>query len=172
MNWTTNAPAAKPLSALTQSALGHYGSQAAVLEAWRISAQELAVAKELEARLRAVVFELNFPTPDEGVNRTDLPDGYKLKADYPFNYRLANKEKETEKALDDITAISQQAGFIADRLIVWKPDISIKEYRLLNPDKPEAQSEDQKKILAVLAPILTITPGSPQLEIEAPKAKR
>lgn len=169
--WSTGPGAApvKPLSALTQSALGHYGSEQAVLDAWKAAADALEKAKTLETALRTAVFEIKFPDPKEGVNRTDLANGWTLKAQYPYSYKVTNKEAQTEKAIDAITAISQQAGFIADRLIKWEPDLSIKEYRLLNPDNPAAQTAEQKAILAILQPILTIRPGSPQLEIEAPK---
>lgn len=168
--WQTTPQPTKPLSALTQSALGHYGSEAAVLAAWQAADAALSKAKELESALRAALFEINFPNPTEGTQRNTLANGWSLKAQVPYRYDLTNKEAKTEKAIDAMTEISQQAGFVADRLITWKPELSIKEYRLLNPDNPAMQSDEQKKILAVLAPILTIKPGSPQLELEPPKA--
>jgi hypothetical protein len=125
--------------------------------------------ENLEQRLRLVVFELEFPSPEEGTNRAPLPDGRELVCQYPYSYKLANKEGETEKALDAITAISQQAGFIADRLIKWEPDLSIKEYRTLNPDNPAGQTPEQKAIIAILQGVLTIKPGMPQMKIEQAK---
>lgn len=170
MSWSTTPTQAKPLSAAAQSALGHFGSGDAVLAEWQKAADALSAAKDYEARLRVVVVELNFPDPKEGTNRNQLPDGRSIKCSVPYRYDLSNKEAKAEKAIDDMTAISQQAGFVADRLIKWEPELSIKEYRLLNPDNPAAQTEEQKRILAILQTILTIKPGSPQIEIEEAKA--
>lgn len=169
MSWSTTPTAAKPLSAETQSALGHFGTGDAVLKEWHKSVAALQAAKDYESRLRAVVVELNFPMLNEGTNRFTLPDGSAVKAAVSYRYDISNKDAKAEKAIDDMTAISQQAGFIADRLIKWTPELSIKEYRLLNPDNPSAQTDEQKAILKLLAPILTITPGSPQVTLEAPK---
>lgn len=173
MNWTTGAPASKPLSIETQQVLGTYGGQQQVLQAWQAKATELETLKVQEMALRKAAVELYFPHPVEGVNRTELGNGWNLKADIKYNYKLNNKagEYNAEKALDDITSISQKAGFVAERLIKWNPDLSIKEYRELNPDMPEAQTDEQKKILGVLQKVLTITPGSPALDIEPPKKK-
>jgi hypothetical protein len=172
-DWTTTVtpPAAKPLSESARSAIAHYGDVDKVFAAWQNAATALALAKDLEQRLRNVVFELKFPNATEGTNRVELGGGYSLKCQYPYTYKLDDKESKTERALDAIAEISQQAGFIADRLVKWQPEISIKEYRLLNPDTPEAQTDEQKKILAIISPILTIKPGMPQLELEKPKGK-
>lgn len=168
-DWSTGpAPAQKPLSALAQSALGALGSQHAVLEAWKIADAALEKAKEHEARLREVVTELYFPSIQEGVNRTELPGGFKLKAQQSYRYDLSNKEGKTERAIEAMGEVSQKAGFIADTLVKWDPAISIKVYRELVATNAD---EDQRKVLAILqtSGILTITPGKPQLEIEPPK---
>lgn len=169
MSWSTGEQRA--LSIETQQVLGTYGGQTQVLQAWQQKAADLEALKAQEMQLRKAAFELYFAAPVEGTNRTELGGGWSLKGEYKFNYSLTNKNGATEKAYDDITAISQQAGFVADRLFSWQPELSIKEYRLLNPDNASAQTEEQKKILAVLQKVLTIKPGAPTLTIEQPKAK-
>lgn len=171
--WSTGAaPVEKPLSLETQHQLGKHGNETALIQAWETAANALMIARVAEMQLRLAVFEIKFPHAKEGVNRIELnSQGWNLKAQYPYRYDLSNKEAKTERAIDAMAEISQQAGFIADRLIKWEPELSIKEYRLLNPDNSAAQTDEQKKILALLQPILKITPGSPQLEIEPPKAK-
>lgn len=169
MSWTTGVQ--KTLSPQVQALLKQYGTPLGIVKAWQDAKANLDVWQAHERALRVAAFDLMFEAPTEGVNRVDLSDGYSLKASYPYSYKLTNKEAATEKALDAITEISQQAGFIADRLVKWEPEISIKEYKALNPGNPAAQSPEQKAILALLAPVLTIKPGMPQFEIEVPKGK-
>lgn len=173
MNWTTGKveQPTKPLSVDTQTALGHYGSQDAITFAWKDAQAALENAKAIEARLRRVVVELYFPTVAEGTNRAALPGGFELKCQQPYSYKLDNKEGKTERALDAIAEISQQAGFVADRLVSWLPELSIREFRSLNTDNPAAQTPEQKAIAAILSGVLTIKPGMPQLSIEPAKAK-
>ena len=172
MNWTTGpVTPPKPLSAVAQQAATAYGGPLGVVAQWRIAKAALDKAAVVERELRLAAFELMFADPKEGTNRVALTDGWSLKATYPYSYKVSNKESKAEQAIDAMAEISQQAGFIADRLIKWEPDLAIKEYRLLNPDNPAAQTDEQKKILALLTPILTITPGMPQFEIEPPKGK-
>jgi hypothetical protein len=63
--------------------------------------------------------------------------------------------------------LGERAAVIADRLIKWAPEMSVKEYRVL---KASTDPID-KALYALLEPILTVTPGSPQIEFEAPKGK-
>lgn len=165
MNWNTGKET-KPLSVSTQRILASYGTETKLLQEWESSKVALEIAKERESNLRAAVFEINFPNPEEGTQRVELGNGYSLKAVVSYRYDLSNKDGKAEAALDRMAAISDEAAFIADRLIKWKPELSIKEYRPLT--EPNA-SEDQKKLLALLQSILTITPGSPQVTLEPPK---
>lgn len=133
--------------------------------AWRDSQAQLENAKSVEMALRRAVFEIKFPDPKEGTQRFELGNGWKLKAQFPYNYKL--DPEKAEDTLDKIAKLSPTAAVIADRLCKWKPEVSIKEYRLLCEDK----SPEGEKARKLLDAILTITPGSPQLEIEPPKAK-
>lgn len=139
----------------------YWGNLNTLTEHWDQIKKKLDALKTEEALYRTAVFELRIEAPTEGVNRVALANGYHLKADYKFNYNLKNKAGETEAALERIAKIGNEGTFIADRLVRWKPELSITEYRLLSP-------EMKKEIDAVL----TITPGLPALEIEAPKAQK
>jgi hypothetical protein len=126
---------------------------------WQQAAKELDAAKLSETMLRRAVFEIKFPAAEEGTNRVELGNGYALKAVNKYNYRLKNKDGETEKALEAIARHGNDGPFIADRLVKWEPEISISEYRKL-----------EEKYKLIIGPVLTITPGMPTLEIEEPKA--
>lgn len=167
MNWSTDpAPAPKPLSTATQRILASYGTETKLLQEWESSKVALEIAKEREANLRAAVFEINFPNAAEGTNRVELGNGYSIKAVVPYRYDLSNKDGKAEAALEAMANLSTEAAFIADRLIKWQPELSIKEYRGLTADNA---TDEQKKLLVLLGPILTITPGSPQVTLETPK---
>ncbi len=53
-----------------------------------------------------------------------------------------------------------------EQLVTWKPEISGSQYEKLNP-----QDEIHIAVRAAIDELLTIKPGSPQLEFEQPKAE-
>lgn len=137
-----------------------------LLQEWLNAKNAMDAAKNLEMELRKQVVAA-FPFPagaKEGTHRIDLNAGYQLKVVLKQNYNLDNKNGATDKAL----AAWEEAGktdvekalrsAIADRLVKWKPELSITEYRLLDA-----------AALAALQPVLTITDGSPALELVEPK---
>lgn len=168
MSWSTGKvePAPKPLSPEAQLALGKYGSEDGLLMAWSQAKENLDAAKELEAALRSVVFEVKFPNPEEGTQRAPIgTNGWNIKAAYPYNYDL-DKDR-TEAVQQAIASLSPKADVIAERLIKWEPILSIKEYRLLvADDTPEGAS-----MRMMLSGVLTVKPGMPQLTLEPPKKK-
>lgn len=135
-----------------------------LLLAWQTADKALEVAKAQENLLRRSVVARYLTQPNEGMNNVELGKGYLLKIQQPFNYTLSNSEKPksgeplaTDKALDAIKALGNEGKFIADRLVKWKPELSITEYRNLAP-----------QYKAVIDKALTITPGLPTIEIKAP----
>lgn len=165
MAWSTDAPLAKPISDATANLLRQYDNDInRLMVGWRDAAAKLELAKLAEMTLRRAVFELKFPQAKEGTQRCELGNGYFIKAQFPYTYTL---DKElTEGVQERIAKISPQAEVVADRLINWKPELSIKEYRLL---QSPSLTPEQKKIKAELDKVLTVKPGAPQLEIEEPK---
>lgn len=163
MTDTTNTNPASPVSPETQILLQKYWSKDLILKAWQESKGQLDECKEREAALRKAVFELEFPSPTEGTQRIPLGNGYHLKAVYPMRYECPKDEQKSytnvELGLEELEKLGPEAGFVADRVIKWVPEVQIKEYRTL---KPEYKT--------IIDKFVVIKPGAPQLEIEEPKA--
>lgn len=149
------------LSPTTLAIMAHYWNNIDnVMQAWKDASETLDKAKQVEMDLRRAVFEVKFPGHGEGTTRVPLANGYHLKAVGKMNYNLANKEGETEGALTKLAAAGPEGAFIADRLVKWTPELSITEYRKLAPHYK-----------TIIDTVLTIKPGAPTLEIEAPKTQ-
>jgi hypothetical protein len=158
----TNTNPASAVSPETQILLAKFWNKDGILKAWQESRENLDQWKEREAALRKAVFELEFPSPTEGTQRIPLGNGYQLKAVYPLRYECGNKQADcdrVEAGLTELATLGQEAAFVADRLVKWLPEIAIKEYRDLKPEYK-----------VIVDKFVTIKPGMPQLEIEAPKA--
>jgi len=130
----------------------------AVLDAHRQSVATLKAAKEAEAQLRAEVISLFSERVNDanasGVENIDTGYG-KLKITHKLNYTLGNANL-VDKALDLIEKSQEGGNVIAERLVSWKPELSIREYKLLSP---------QQK--AYIDTVLTVKPGTPSVELEA-----
>lgn len=135
-------------------------SKEIVLQQWLDASAKLAEAKEAEQVLRKQVVSLFpfDPNKKEGIEYLNLANGYKLKAQKKLNYVL---DKESiESALDLIEAEGETGKLLAERLVKWKPELSISEYRQL--------PEDYKKIVDKA---VTTKDGMPTLELIEPKGK-
>lgn len=118
---------------------------------WYEKNEQLKVLKAEELSLRKEVFAEYFPQPVEGTNRCDVEGGAQLVANFPYNYTL--DPEAVEKGLEHVPQ-SQK-----DTLVVMKPYLSTKVYRQLS----------KKARTGFTSECLTITPGSPSLQI-VPKA--
>jgi hypothetical protein len=124
---------------------------------WTAAKAELDRAKAHELECRHALCGQVFPNaPSEGTTTVDLGAGYKLKLVTKFNYNLS--ANETDTALDAIAASGNAGAFTADRLVTWKPSLSIREYRGLSPAHR-----------ALIDEALTITEAAPALELIEPK---
>lgn len=139
-----------------------------LLMQWNIAKQQVEYAKAHEMELRKHIVSRAFPNKSEGTKTKELGNGYALKASIKFNYSLDNDNKKVEEALDAIGKCGNQGSFIAERLVNWKPSLSLSEYRELQDDK----SDTGKQILRHINSVLTIKEAAPTLEIKEPKAKR
>lgn len=139
----------------------------AKLAAWHQTSAEQKRLTALERHMRNVCFGIYFNHAD-GTENFELGNGYKLKGVASINYTLDHKPVEgggdtaLEKALDAIDKIGNEGSFIGERLVKWKPELSVSEYKSLAADSPIKKAIDA---------VLTTKPGSPTLEIIEPKAK-
>lgn len=117
-----------------------------------------------ENRLRLAVIARNFGEEHkaEGTENVALDDkGYGLKAVFKLNYSLDNKGDAVDKALTKLEKSGDEGKFLADRLVKWKPELSLSEWRNL-PEKYQKLFDD----------VLTVKPGTPSLEFVVPKEEK
>lgn len=151
--------------------------QSMLLAKWRQAKVDATQAVETERALRAQVTEMLFPNPVKGTQRYDLGEGWKVKLVHSMTPTLGDKDligdgqkvpviDQVDTVLNEIEKCGNVGPVFAERLVKWKPELSMTEY-----EKLDTAYEDQKRIKALIDSILTLKPAAPQLEIEAPKAK-
>lgn len=165
MNWNTSNSLgwsnSNPLDTMNEDQL---------LMLWQQKKQAIEVAKEEEMDLRKYIVNRAFPKKEEGMNTRELGNGYQLKAGIKYNYNLADNDK-VEECLNHISALGNEGPFIADRLVSWKPNFLLTEYRALCEAKDKGE-QYAIKILNIVNQMLTITEAAPSLEIKEPKGKK
>ena len=137
----------------------------AELSKWYLLKKQLAEVKTAESLMRSRIAKFFFPTPDEGTNTHPLKDGTgaNLKMVHTIDRKVDEGELEALKvalaaAADNAEDNLHGLELDFDKLIVWKPELKIAEYRKLS----EAQRE-------VFERVLVVKPGMPQLDITIPK---
>jgi hypothetical protein len=131
--------------------------QMKLLEEWRLAKAEADSVKPIlakEQELRKQVFAAFYPAPKEGTNTLDLAEGWKLKGVYKLDRKI------DEAALPAVTEQLREMGVNADILVKWSPGLKTATYKELTAEQR-----------AVFDQALTVKPGSPTLELVAPKAK-
>ena len=132
--------------------------------AWEESVKALAAAKEAEAALRkevlAEAFAFDPEALREGTENFELGNGYKLKAVFKISRNLNNENEAVDKVLSKIEKTGPEGAFIAERLVKWKPELSVSEYKKL----PE-------KFKKLFDEVVTSKEAMPSLELVAPKSK-
>ena len=134
-------------------------SKDAALLAWKQAdaAKDAAVANEKQ--LRAKIIELFSTETNEmhsGTETIDLNfDRYVLKITHKLNYSLADREA-VSAALAQIAVSREDGGgnIIAERLVKWKPELSVSEYKKLDGGQR-----------AMIDKVLTIKPASKEVEL-------
>lgn len=126
---------------------------ASALAEWSSINIELKVLKEKEMLLRKQIVDSCFPKPKEGSNTLDLANDWKLKC----NYKLSRKVDKA--AIKSVLAEMPEGS--EEKLINYKPELKLTAYK--NLPKEECKVFDQ---------LLTIKPGTPSLELVAPKEKK
>lgn len=140
-----------------------------LLLTWQKAKDAIEAAKAAEMEIRKYIVKREFPQAREGMNNKDLGNGYQLKAGVKFNYNLADNDT-VESTLDKLTAMGAAGSAIAERLVSWKPNFLLTEYRQLQEEK-EKGSQFAITALSVISEMLTITEGAPTLEIKEPRKK-
>lgn len=139
----------------TQFKLPGHKAGAAIL-AWARSAEDLARIKAVELERRQELVEKLFADAGEGTTTLDLGNGFVLVCEKGVRYKLdPEKTRAAEAALRKLGKVGD---LIAKRLLKWKPDISVREYKAL---------EDEHA--ALFSDALTITQSTPTLKLRPPK---
>ena len=148
---------------------------------WNNKAKELQTVKTDEFALRnAIVFEMGAFDDEklEGSQTIEIAayPGWKLSADKVMNYTCVGVPEilEVQNLIGSATGLNRPD--LAQNLVKYKPELSVKGYRdalaaLEQAEKdgnPEVQ-ELAAKLKAAMAKAITIKKGAPQLELIAPK---
>lgn len=131
-----------------------------ILGQWEKAKTEMAKWKDLEMQCRVAYIEMvSDANKLTGTENIELQNGYKAKIVKKQNYNV--NQDTVNDALDQIENTGEAGKLIAERLIKWKAELSKTEYDQL--------SDAHKKIIDN---VITVTPGTPTLEIVAPKSKK
>ena len=119
---------------------------------WNNLSDELDRVKAKEMAMRKELFGEIFTAPTEGVNKFELPGGWKLNATYKL-------DRKPDEALlhGTLTKLAERGVEVAD-LIKITPSLSVSAYKKL--------SEADRKLMDEA---LIIKPASPSMELIAPK---
>jgi len=130
------------------------------LKEWFTLKQQLDDLKGKEVVLRQFIFNGLFTNPDEGINKHDVNDGTGavVKGTHVINRSV--QIEELEKLEESLKNNSNLPKLDLEKLVKWKPEISIKEYRTLTNEQRHLFDQ-----------ALVIKPGMPGLEIVIPKRK-
>ena len=135
------------------------------LATWYQMQAELTALKASEAMLRSRIYKHFFPKAaageegTEGTNTVELEDGTGavLKAQRKVDRKVLEPELDAYKA-----ALKEEGCNLPklplNKLIKWKPELSVSEYRKLTAEEQKACDT-----------FLNIKDGSPQVEIVIPK---
>ena len=124
------------------------------LARWYKLKEQLASLKASEMLLRKFIFNSWFKE-QEGTQTHDITGGFVCKGSMDFNYKVDEATFQTlrEKFIEE--GIQEP-----DKLVRWKPELNKANYNQLTAEQR-----------AFFDQCITITPGSPTLEITQPKPK-
>src|SRR5687768_3751498 len=126
MAWSSGAIAAPQMTTEERDAL---------LVQWQAAKKALDDAKDTEADLRQKGVAALKPTKDSGTEYAELGAGYRAKMVLKLNYGFGESTNDqVEAMLDEIEKIGNEGAFLADRLVKWKPELSVTEYKALDPE--------------------------------------
>lgn len=133
-------------------------NKVALLEDWKATDERLKELRVEEKNKREEVIEAYSEETDEmasGTESIDIGFGHDLKIEHKLTYSFEKiSNEEVDKALDEIADKCEGGEILAERLVTWKPSISVSEYKKL--------PADAKKIIDR---VLTIKPSSKSIKI-------
>lgn len=129
-----------------------------LLMKWNDISKQAKKAADEEMTLRKYIVKRQFPDAEEGTHNLDLGSGYKLKTELKLNYNVG---KTVVEVLKEIANIDEIGKSIAENLVSWSPKLKVGEYRKID-----------NKYKDIFNKVLTITEGSPTLEIVEPKERK
>lgn len=145
------------------------------LASWYQKSAALKALREEEMELRNKVTQYFFPNGlKEGVNDCEMPEGWKLKVTGVIN-RKVNVESIpaiTQELAEAQKHLPEEEQVDISEFIKYKPELSITPYKKLIESVKITSGESQehfKKLLTIFDQVLTITDGSPQVELTEPK---
>jgi hypothetical protein len=134
--------------------------QVQALDAWNQAAQQLAAAKsdELVKRMEAIKLIPFSEEKQEGSQSVKLHQGWTLKLDRPMNYTMDKDNGLVTAALSKLAEVNPGA---AQELMRWEAVCSTGAYKKLT---------DEERL--IVAPVITIKPGTPSLTLSPPPVKK
>ena len=165
MNWSNQWSEPAPFTQTVHNPYDAMSCDELLLEHQHLK-DNLEKLKEKEMELRKYIVKHAFPEAIEGINTLELGNGYELKAEVKFNYKLDEDLDKVENTLNRITKMGNEGSFIADRLVKWSASFLLTEYRKLQADDA---TDLQKAIKKEIDSVLIITDAAPTLEIKEPK---
>lgn len=133
-------------------------SRDALILDWQNKQKELARAKAEESEARLNVIKLFDAEADaSGVRNIDLGSGYKLKATFKLNHKITG---DVNKMLEKLEKSSEEGKFIAERLVKFKAELALTEYKNLSD-----------KMRKLVDEFIVTSPATPSLELVEPKSK-
>lgn len=116
--------------------------------------KEAGILADKAKKLRLEIAKLAFPNPREGSNTLALGNGYKLKVEHKINRRI------DVAALTMFKDTFEGADIKVDDLVRYKPELTVGNFKKLSEEKQR-----------IFGQCLTITEGTPTVELVEPKAK-
>lgn len=129
-----------------------------VLADWQKAKDVFDLAQANERKLRAEVISLfsEMASNEMSSGMETVPTGVgKLKIEHKLDYKLDADTDKVDNALDQIEKSMEGGNIVAERLVKWKPEISVREYKLLDA-----------KQKAIVDKVLTIKPASKSVKLE------
>lgn len=123
-----------------------------LIESWYSTQLELKQLRKREVELRLEIVEtLSTGEITEGTERIGIGHGKDLKITHKLTYKL-DETDQLDLALDKVAKVMGEE--IADRLVNFKPTLSVSEFKKLDDD-----------VLKEFSKFVTTIPGTPSIEI-------
>jgi hypothetical protein len=145
---------------------------------WQEVSKRLQKLRGHEMMLRQRIYAAIFPSPKEGANKAQLPDGTLFEATHKIDRKVdeaalaALKQYTVAQFRSFLTQLKiEHASFAddakvvdvlklsVDKLIKYEPDLAVREYRTLTAEQA-----------AVFDTCITAKPGSPSMTVEFAEA--